>query len=178
MDLTADEEISQKEFKDHCKRLVLGEDAQIMRRYLKLRMPFTHAPIPMVPQFSQDLCAIHARFDEAYYNVTKIITQTQPNDDTTECDSSFEDEQAESDGEPVEASNGKQNVSKYSFTQGAGDIDDFFGTSSASITSNAKNTTLTEPPKKRPCISRPPTQRLTGIQAKLSFKQETTKKNM
>lgn len=183
VDLTADEDISQEDFKKRCKRLVLGEDAQIMRRYLKLRMSFTHAPIPKVPQFSvsfEDISAIHARFDEDYYNIPqKIITPTVDEEVATGDETLMSENNDSYEDEPdiEEGGDSQQNKTKYSYTQGAEDIDNFFG-SSSSVTSDVANTAKGEalPAKSRKrsreMLKSRPSKRASAVEAKSVFKRK------
>lgn len=122
VDLTSDdEEISQENFTKLYKRSMYGEDAQIMRRYLELRMPFTRGPIPREPIFSVDadeMRSIHSRFNQSYYQKNAV-------DDVTESDESEIQ---------IEESDDSTQQENYLYKQGADVVDEFFGSPSITPT--------------------------------------------
>lgn len=108
-----------------------GEDAQIMRRYLKLRMPFTRGPIPKEPIFSVDadeMRSIHLRFNQSYYQKNPCSTVLCSGESTTtELDDKLDSDESEIQ---AEESDDDSQQKTYSYTQGAEVVDDFFGSSS------------------------------------------------
>lgn len=167
IDLTPEEELTQEGFMTHCNRFMLGEDAQIMRRYLKLRMPFQRAPLaeskkPNYFLSADELREVHARYNRCHHQIpeNENITDSLDFPDHSTYDS--EVDETESEVVPIEvgcSSNesdesgdddfdeNKRAPKMYTFTQGAEDISEFFGGGNSSLSSPAP--ILTSPTSKR-----------------------------
>lgn len=149
VDLTEEQPITQELFMQRYSRNLLGEDAQIMRRFLKLKMPFIRAPAveKPVPFFTvMQLSEMSARFDHAYHHPIKYNEQTQQSEhdgiykEAPKSQSSVNDESFVT----IEEGSGKAG-NKDSFKQAEADNDDFFGGSGV-----AADDDLSPPKKKKP----------------------------
>lgn len=122
VDLTEEEPVTQEGFVQRYKRYLLGEDAQIMRRFLKLKMPFVRAPLqekPVLLLTELQLNQMSARFDKAYHGIV--------DDEQTEQSELPIEHFVKSQEERETVVQDRKTDNSYSFTQAAANNDDFFG---------------------------------------------------
>lgn len=134
-------DVSQEDFRKRIKRSYLGEDAQIMRRYLKLRSPFVRAPVPEKPVpflSAEKLREISDRLNYSFYTTKDLLHEKEGTLTSNECSADGKDLEGMMDEDSsnennldVSNANSEQKIESFkpskSFTQVFAESDEFFG---------------------------------------------------